>query len=42
VRHQVFGGFAPFDVADVGEKEEKGVEKKRKWKNHREEAKREK
>jgi hypothetical protein len=40
VKHEVFGGFAQYDVADIGEKEGKGVEKQRKWKSHREEAKR--
>jgi hypothetical protein len=43
VRHEVFDGFAQFDVADEGgkgEEREEGVEKKRKRKYHGEEAKR--
>jgi hypothetical protein len=43
VRHEVFGGFAQFDVADTGgkgEEREESVEKKRKRKYYREEAKR--
>ena len=43
MRHEVFDGFAQFDVADEGgkgEEREEGVEKKRKRKYYREEAKR--
>jgi hypothetical protein len=38
VRHEVFGGFAQFDVADTGgrgEEREESVEKKRKRKYYR-------